>query len=137
MLHHVNMKRQDNISRLNNLVLKWHPKSRLFIQFLNGVWNQDKKYGLIPVFENQKFNNQTLFYHMNARLFRYFDPNCIYVTSFSSISYWSNSKYWPQKHIQSGNIHYFTLFCQSVFFFGKQDWVKTEYQTEARSLSTS
>ena len=29
----------------------------------------------------------------------------LYVTSFSSISYWSNSDYWPQKHVQSGNIH--------------------------------
>ena len=27
------------------------------------------------------------------------------VTSFSSISYCSNSEYWPQKHVQSGNIH--------------------------------
>ena len=30
----------------------------------------------------------------------------IYVTSFSSISYWSNSEYWSQKHTQSGNIHF-------------------------------
>ena len=29
----------------------------------------------------------------------------IYVTSFSSISYWSNNEYWTQKHTQSDNIH--------------------------------
>ena len=30
----------------------------------------------------------------------------IYVTSFSSISHWSNSEYWTQKCTQSGNIQY-------------------------------
>ena len=29
----------------------------------------------------------------------------IYITSSSSILYWSNSEYWTQKRIQSGNIH--------------------------------
>ena len=33
----------------------------------------------------------------------------IYVTSFSSIQYWSNSEYWPLKRTQSGNIHYVIL----------------------------
>ena len=31
--------------------------------------------------------------------------NKLNITSFSSISYWSNSEYWPQKCAQSGNIH--------------------------------
>ena len=34
-------------------------------------------------------------------------------------------------------LHYLTLLHLSVFLFGKQDWVKTEFQTEVRSLSTS
>ena len=29
----------------------------------------------------------------------------MHVTSFSSISYCSNSEYWPQKHVQNGKIH--------------------------------
>ena len=32
-------------------------------------------------------------------------PNCIYVTSFLSISCLSNSEYWSQQTSQSGNIH--------------------------------
>ena len=32
----------------------------------------------------------------------------INVTSFSSISYCSNSKYWTQKYSQNGNIHFTT-----------------------------
>ena len=47
----------------------------------------------------------------------------IYVTSFFSILYWSNSD--------------LTLLRLSVFLFERQDWVKTEYQTKVRSLSTS
>ena len=34
-------------------------------------------------------------------------------------------------------INSLTLFCLSASLFGKQDWVRTEYQTEVRSLSTS
>ena len=39
--------------------------------------------------------------------FRISTVSGIYVTSFSSILYWSNIEYWTKKHTQSGNIHYY------------------------------
>ena len=73
----------------------------------------------------------------------------IYVTSFSSIPYWSSSKYWPQKQSQSGNIHSiildvhvswqstqnFPFFSRpSVSLFMEQDWAETEFQIEVLAL---
>ena len=37
-------------------------------------------------------------------------PSSIHVTCFSSISYCSNSEYWPLKRTQSGNIHSIILY---------------------------
>ena len=50
--------------------------------------------------------------------------NSMHVTSFSSISYWSNSVYWTQKRAQSGNIHY----------FGSQGKVDIEFQHKVKTL---
>ena len=47
----------------------------------------------------------------------------INVTSFSSISYWSNTEYWPQKHTQSGNINSIILDVHAV----KQSALKLSY----------
>ena len=79
----------------------------------------------------------------------------IEATSFSSIPYWSNSEHWSQKLTQSGNIHSIlldvydgwqsaqnfplkincsTLLHLTVSLFGKQDWVKTEFQIEVLTL---
>ena len=38
----------------------------------------------------------------------------MYVTSFSSSSYWSNSEYWSQKRTQSGNIQSIILDVHAV-----------------------
>ena len=42
---------------------------------------------------------------LQGRLSRRSKIKCINVTSFSSISYWSNSEYWTQKRIQSESIY--------------------------------
>ena len=39
----------------------------------------------------------------------YLSDTLIHVTSSSSMSYCSNSKYWSHKHAQSGNIHFIIL----------------------------
>ena len=65
-------------------------------------------------------------------------PFClINITSFSSISYWSNSEYWIQKHMQNGNIHFIILDVhvdRQSMHLGRQDREKTDYQTEVMTL---
>ena len=55
----------------------------------------------------------------------------IYVTSFFSISSWSNSEYWTQKHIQSGNLHSiifsFSLKCYPPASKAKGEAAKCQY----------
>ena len=51
----------------------------------------------------------------------------IYFTSFSSISYWSNSEYWTQKCAQSGNIH-------SIILDVHVGWQSTHLNTIIRTI---
>ena len=67
---------------------------------------------------------------------------CIDITSFSSIPYWSNSEYWPQKQSQSGNIHSITLdvhvswqSAQNFLLDDQAQWVSSQgYNLKAKFL---
>ena len=52
-----------------------------------------------------RFDGQCTFKNLFAIPFSGYNAQRINVTSFSSISYWSNREYWTQKCTQIGNIH--------------------------------
>ena len=56
---------------------------------------------MIVSITNPSFLKVPIIFNIQTRLV----AECNYVTSFSSISYQSNSEYWSQKQAQSGNIH--------------------------------
>ena len=56
----------------------------------------------------------------------------MHVTSFSSISYCSNSEYWAQKHVQSGNIQFNSL--PTFLILGEQDWDRASFQIKVSDL---
>ena len=63
-------------------------------------------------------------------------PCFILLTGLISV-YLSPVKYCHVIILHFSKFIYLTLLCLSAFLFGKQDWVKTEFQTKIRSLSKS